>query len=286
MRFATYGRTASLTTVLASRPSGALTSSVQVVGPGGDSLQADVTPTLGAANTTTTAAASAGARTLSLTSVTGVAVGQRYLVGGAESAGGEMVTVSSIASLVVTLAAPLRRAMASGSAFASTLLTIALTTASAATAQRGCRAEFTNPDSLDVVTVDFDVVRWTPRSELTLADVRALDAVVAKRIPSDLWLPDLIDEAWDRICDDLATKDRVPGGFAGTINLKRAHGYLVRALLAETAGADAVAYRDDMRARYEQELAVTLSGLAYDAAQTGAAATGAGQWRGFPLVRS
>ena len=54
----------------------------------------------------------------------------------------------------------------------------------------------------------------------------------------------------------------------------------------ETAGADAVAYRDDMRARYEQEFQVTLAGLAYDAAQTGAATMASGQWRGFPLVRS
>jgi hypothetical protein len=29
------------------------------------------------------------------------------------------------------------------------------------------------PDTGDVVAIDFDVVRWTPRSELTLADVRA-----------------------------------------------------------------------------------------------------------------
>ena len=285
MRFVTYQRSKTLSVYLASRPSASLASSVTVYGPGGDALQSAVTPTLGAANTTLSGASAAGARTLSLTSVTGVSVGQRYLVGGAEVDGGEMVTVSSIASLVVTLAAPLRRAMPSGAAFVSTMLSIAITTASTATAQRGCRAEFVHPDSLDVVTLDFDVVRWTPRSELTLADVRGLDANVSKRTPADLWLPDTMAEAWDTITDELATKGRVPGGYVGTINLKRAHGYLVRALLAETAGDDASAYRDDMRERFRQEMDRTLAGLSYDEGQTGDAQAGASSYRGIPLVR-
>lgn len=285
MRFVTLNGTATLTAYLANRPAAALTSAVDVYDSDGGATQTDVTPTLGSTNTTTTGAASAGASTLALTSASGVVVGQRYLVTGPEAQGGEMVTVSSIASLTVTLSAPLRRAHAVGASFVSTRLSIAITTASTASTRRNMRAEFTDPDTGDVAVIPFDVVRWTPRTELTIADLRSLDAQVAKRIPSTLWLPDMIAEAWDRICDDLATKDRVPGGFAGTITLTRAHSYLVRALLAETAGDDAAGYRDDMRERYAQERDAALAVTSYEAAQTGATKSGAAAWRGLQIVR-
>lgn len=284
MRFVTLTKTATLTAYLASRPAASLASSVVVYGPDNSTLET-ITPTLGATSTTTTSSAAKGDRTLALTAVTGVSVGQRYLVAGTEAAGGEMVTVSSIASLVVTLTAPLRRAVASGATFVSTRLSVAITAASTARVQRDCRAEFTDPDSLDVVTIPFDVVRWTPRSELTTADLRSLDGQIAKRVPADLWLPDMIAEAWDRVCDDLATKDRVPGGYAGTIMLTRAHGYLVRAMLAETAGADFEKYRDDMRTRYVEERDVTLAAIGYDGSQTGVTKAGAGVWRGLQIQR-
>ena len=198
-----------------------------------------------------------------------------------------MVTVASIASTTLTLARSLRRAQASGATFASTRLSFAITTSSTAQVRRNLRVEWLDPDTSDVMPIPFDVVRWSPLTTLTTEDLRSGDALFTKRLPPDLWLPDVMDSAWDKITDALATKGRVPGNYAGTIDLSRAHGYLTRAILAEgmTRDAESVAYIEDMRTRYRQELDETLAGLAYDEQGSGAAATGKGQWQGLPLVR-
>lgn len=286
MRFATYGQAYTLAVYLPSRPSAA--GSATVKDASGATLLASPTVTLDTVNTTLSGAASAGATTLALTSATGVTVGRRYLVGGAESVGGETVTVTALSGTTATLARKLRRAQASGATFAGTRMTVALTSACTTTVQEGCRVEWTDPDTADVLVFDFDVVRWTPRTHLTIASLHTLDPLLSKRIPEGLWLPDLLDEAWDRLTDDLAAKGRVPGGVAGVINLTRAHGYLVRALIAEAGGrsAEEIAYLDDMRLRYQQDRDATLARLGYDADGDAGTEKGASVWRGIPLTRA
>lgn len=284
MRYVTLGRSGTLVVTLPRRPSGAGTSTVFTA----EASQLEtVTPTLDSVNTTLSAAAAAGARTLSATSATGVVAGRRYLVGGPETSGGEMVTVASVSGTTLTLARSLRRAQASGATFVSTRLSFAITTSSTAQARRNLRVEWLDPDTSDLLAIPFDVTRWSPLTTLTTEDLRAGDALFTKRLPPDLWLPDVMADAWDKITDALATKGRVPGNFTGTIDLTRAHSYLTRALLAEgmTRDAESSAYIEDMRARYRQELDETLAGLAYDEQGSGAAATGKGQWQGFPMVR-
>ena len=285
MRYAVLTKTATLVVTLPTRPTGAGTAVVRESS--GGALET-ITPTLDSVNTTITADVAAGRATLAVTSATGITRGRRYLLDGAEDGGGEQVTVTGISSLTLTLARVLRRAHASAATFVSTRLSFPITAASTATVGRNLRVEWTDPDTSDVVAVPFDVVRWSPLTTLTSEDLRGADPLFTKRIPADLWLPDTITAAWDKITDALATKGRVPGGFAGTIDLTRAHSYLCRALLAEgfTRDAEGAAYIDDMRGRYRQELEETLAGIAYDEGGSGAAKTGAGEWRGVPLVRA
>lgn len=286
MRFVTLAQTATLTLYLAARPSGA--GSAVVRGPNGGPLQDAPTLTLDAVDTTLGAAAAAGASTLTLTSATGVTVGRRYLLGGPESLGGEMVTVTALSGSVATLASRLRRAHASGAAFQGTRLAVAITTASTATVQRGCRVEWLDPDTLEMVVIPFDVVRWTlARCEITSADLRSVDALFHKRVPAETWLPDVSANAVEILTDDLATKGRVPGGYAGAIELKRALAYLTLALLAECNTRDdaTVAYLTDMRERYAQERDRVLASLPYDDTQTGAPKVGGAGPRGFQLLR-
>ena len=285
MRYVVLAKSATLAVTLPIRPSVAGTAVVRESS--GGALET-ITPTLDSVNTTITADVAAGRATLAVTSATGLVRGRRYLLDGPEGGGGEQVTVTGIASLTLTLARVLRRAHAAASTFVSTRLTFPITTASTATVGRNLRIEWTDPDTSDVLAIPFDVVRWSPLTMLTADDLRGADPLFTKRLPADLWLPDTIASAWDKITDALATKNRVPGNFAGTIDLTRAHSYLCRALLAEgfTRDAEGVAYIDDMRARYRQELDETLAGLAYDEGGSGVAKTGAGEWRGVPLVRA
>ena len=283
MRWVQQGAAGTITFDLPSRPSGAGTA--RVVNAGGAELTTP-TPSLNSVNTTTSTNAAAGATGLTLTSGTGVTAGRRYLLGGSEDVGGERVLVAAVSGAAVTLARPLSKAVASGATFQSSRIEVAVSTACTATVARQHRVEWTDPTSGEVLPYPFDVTRYAPRSSLTSAELLDLDPSLRKRLASGTWLPAVIERAWEQLLFDLASKERHPGGFAGVVELTTAHGYLVRALVADTdASEDGRAYRDDMRERYAQERERALTSVAYDDAGTGAAVPGAGTWVGFTLVR-
>lgn len=276
----------SLTADLPRRPSAVGTYVVKTVG--GATLQTAAAPTLDAVNTTLTGAVALGASVLPVTSATGITAGRRYLLGGAESVGGEMVTVKSVASLNVTLMRPLRAAQATAATLQGTRLTFAIDATGCPAPGRNYRIEWT-PASGDedlALVLPYDVTRYAPVTYLTIEDLRDLDPILAKRLSAGTWLPAVVDRAWMVLLGHIAQKID-PGGVVGTVDLTLAHGYLVRALLAETAGKDddTVAYLEDMRTRYAQERDSALGALAYDASQTGVAKNSAG-WsrRSIPLV--
>jgi len=283
VRWVQQGGSGTVAFDLPARPGGAGTARVVTA------LGAELTtptPTLDSVNTTLSATAAAGATSLSVTSGTGVTAGRRYLLGGPESAGGESVLVASVSGTTVTLARPLARARASGATAQGTRVTVDVSSACTAQVARQSRVEWTDPDTGEVLAVPFDVTRYATRSHLTESLLLDFDAALRKRLPQGAWLPALIERAWDMVLDDLSTKERHPGGYAGVIELTTAHAYRVRALVAETdTTAEGVVYRDDMRERFRQELDLALASVAYDQAGDGVAAVGKAVWRGFPLVR-
>lgn len=267
----------SLTVDLPRRPSAAGTFIAKTVA--GGALTTAAAPTVDAVNTTATGAVALGASVVPVTSATGITAGRRYLYGGAESVGGEMVTVRSVASLNVTLMRPLRAAQASGATFQGTRLTFSVVAAACTAPGRNYRLEWT-PASGDediALVLPYDVTRYAPVTYLTTEDLRDLDPILTKRLSAGTWLPGVAARAWDMILGHISQKID-PGGVAGTVDLTLAHGYLTRALLAETAGKDdeTVAYLEDMRTRYSQERDNALGSLAYDASQTGVAKNGTG----------
>lgn len=286
MRWVQHNAAGPIVFDLPKRPSGA--GSARVLSAAGAVLQASPTVTLDSVNTTLSGAVVAGASSLTVASGTGIAAGRRYLLAGSETDGGEVVLVSSVASTTVTLARRLGRAQSSGATFQGTRVTVAITSASTAQCSRGLRVEWTDPTTSDVLAIPFDVTRYAPTSWLTVQDLYDLDPTLRKRLPEGTWLPALRDRAWEILLDDLGTKDRHPGGYAGVIDLTIPHGYLVRSIVAETVtDAEGVAYRDDMRAQYERTLARALNSVPYDEGNSGATATGsAASWRGIPLVRA
>lgn len=277
MRWVQLNVPRSLTVDLPRRPSAAGTFVAKTVS--GATLQTATAPTLDAVNTTLTAGVAAGASVLPVTDATGITAGRRFLLGGAESVGGEMVTVRSVASLNVTLMRPLRAAQATGATLQGTRLTFAIGAAGCPAPGRNYRIEWT-PASGDedlALVLPYDVTRYAPVTYLTLEDLRDLDPILSKRLSAGTWLPAVVDRAWTVLLGHVSQKID-PGGVAGTVDLTLAHGYLTRALLAETAGKDdeTVAYLEDMRTRYAQERDNALGALAYDASQTGVAKNGTG----------
>ena len=286
MRWVQHQGTGSITFDLPSRPSSAGTA--RVLDAAGGVLQSSATTALDSVNTTLSGALSAGASSLTVSSASGITVGRRYLVGGAEESGGESVLVSSIASTTVNLVRRAGRAQASGATFQGTRITVTISTASTAACARGLRVEWTDPSSGAVLAVPFDVTRYAPQTWLAAQDLLDFDPILRKRMADGAWLPALVSRAWEMLLDDIATKDRHPGGYAGHIDLTVAHGYLVRALVAETSGQapDDVAYRDDMRTQYRNAVERALASVPYDEHEDGTTRVGTGVWRGIPLVRA
>ena len=237
-----------------------------VTGPGGGDTQASSSVTLDTVNTTLSGAAAAGASSVTVTSASGIVVGRKYLLAGAEATGGERVTVKSIASTTITLVRPLRFAKASGATFQSSRLTMAVTAAAVPSYGRHYRATISwavSTVAQDAVHVDFDVCRYVPSTVLSLDDVSDLDPMLAKRLPAGLWVPALMDRAWDMMLRRIASK-KEPGSLIGSVDLTTPHSYLVRALLAETAGEDFAAYHTSMVERYVTELESVLASAAFD----------------------
>lgn len=278
-------RGADIVHLLGRRPT--LAGTFNAYDPNGGALVTAGTPTLGTCNTTLASGAVAGATSLSLTSASGVSVGARFLVGGAEEDGGEFATVRSLSGTTATLVRPLRAARSSGASFQSTLVRFPIPSGACTAVQRGCRVEYDVGADFPVVVLAFHIVRYIPQSTLNLEDLRDLDPVLGKRIPEGTWLPGVIARAWDVVLTRLNAKVN-PGGLVGTVDLTLAHGYLVRYLLAETAGGgqEVTDYRDSMAKRFGQELDAAVAACTYDPNQNGQTKTGAVALQGFRLVRT
>lgn len=271
MRWVQLAGTGSLTYDAPSRPTGAGTAVVRDLH--GGALET-VTPVLDSVSTTLSAAAAAGAASLSVTSGTGLAAGRRYFVDGAEAEGGEALTALAVSGTTVTTVRRMQRAHASGATFRATRLTFAITAASTQNPGRNLRVEWTSPEGL-VVAIPFDVTRYAPVSALTVEDLVDDDPQLLRRVAAGEHLPARIARAWDILLKHIA-QNYAPGGLTGAVDLTVAHAYLVRALLQEGAGKsdEAVRQLEDLRKRYENERDNALGAAAYDAQQTGNAANG------------
>jgi hypothetical protein len=266
MRFVQYNTAGTLAVDLDERPDAGPTFVVRL--PSGGEAQTSTAATLDGVDTALAAAAAAGAATLSLASATGVTAGHRYLLGGSEAAGGEVVTVKSVSGATATLVRPLQRAAASGASFESARVTMAVAAAAVQRIARHYHAELTytvGAAARPVVHVPFDVTRYVPFSALSLENVRALDPLFAKRLAAGTHWPDLREAAWDLILARIAAT-KAPGALVGTLDLTIPHGYAVRMLVAETAGQtpEQAAARDDLRTRFAQELDACLARAAFD----------------------
>lgn len=283
MRFVLLDTAATLAVDLPARADA--TATFVVKNPSGGIVQASASVTLGAANTTLSGAASAGATSVAVASAAGITAGRKYLLGGPEAEGGERVTVRAVSGLTVTLARALRAAKASGAAFQSTRVELAVASTTPSAVGRHWRAEVAwavSAAAQPTHVVAFDVVRFQPVSTLDGDAIADLDPVLVKRLPAGTWLPGVMDACWDMVLRRVAqTKD--PGALVGTLELTTAHAYLVRATLAETGGEEWAAYRDDMRARFKQELDAALAAAAIDDDQDGAVESNEG-WRRTVLV--
>lgn len=288
MRFVTLATAATLWVDLPQRADATPTFVVKT--PSGGTVQSSASVTLASCNTTLNGAVSAGASSVVVTSASGITAGRKYLIGGAESAGGEFVTVKSVSGTTVTLVRPLRLGRASGVAFQSTRVEMAVSSSTPSAVGRHWRAEITwavSSASQDTYEVPFDVTRYSPQTSLRADDIVDFDPVLAKRLPAGTWVPALIDVAWDMILRRLAqTKD--PGSLMGAIDLTTPHAYLVRKLIAETGATTAgelKEYAEMLAVEFQKELEITLASAAVDDDQDGAIEKNEGWLKILDLLR-
>jgi hypothetical protein len=281
MEWVQTGVARELTVDLPQRPTAAGTFTVSTVG--GASVQSTTAALRDPVDTTLSAAAVAGAAQLTLTDVTGVEIGRRYLLGGREDRGGETVTVRAINGAVVSLVRRLFTARAAGVVFQSTRVRFPV--AALQGHGRNHRVEYSWPpaDAQPTYIVPFDLVRYAPISTLTVEDLRDSDPIIAQRLNTGTWLAGVIQQAWETLLRHLASKVD-PGAVVGVRDLTSAHGYLVRALIAETAGPDAADYLGRMQARYREERDAAMAATAIDEAQTGVGRNGR-LGRSIPIIR-
>jgi hypothetical protein len=285
MRFAQLSTDTTFTVDLPERPSS--TPTFTVVGPSGTAVQASGNTSLDGVNTTLSGAAAAGAQAVAVTSATGVAAGERFLLAGAEDDGGEWVTCKSVSATTVTLVRPLRTAKASGATFQSTTVSCAVTGTNIAAVGRHYRLEITY--AVASVTqakliVPFDVTRYVPASYLTLEDVADIDPLVARRLAAGTWWPALRERVWEMLLRRCAART-VPGSLVGVIDLTTAHAYLVREVVAELAGKDHADQRTLMAARFQEEFDLVMGSTSIDSDQDGAVESHEGAPRSIELVR-
>jgi hypothetical protein len=258
-----------------------------VKSPSGGVVQSSTSATVAAVNTTISGAAAVGATTVSVTSATGIKVGGRYIIGSAgsgsstrEDLGGEVVTVKSKTGTTLALCVPLRMAHASGESFQSREISCAIGSTVPSIVGRHWRIEVTysaddgtaaSSVAQPVHVESFDVVRYTPVTNLTFARIAALDPVIGKRLAAGFWWPEVRDITWDMVLERFAAKAD-PGALVGVKNLTDAHAYLVRETIAETGGQDPdkVAYRELMAQRFGEELESVIGSTPIDNDQDGA----------------
>lgn len=262
------------------------TPTATVYSPGGGSLQTP-TVTLDTVSTTLSGAASAGATSVTVASATGITAGRRYLIGGGEDAGGETITVKSVASTTVNLVRALRFAVSSGASFVGHRATLSLS--SIDTADRHYRAEVAwavSSVTQAPFVLAFDVTKYTPRSGLTAEDIRDFDPILNKRLPQGLWIPAVIDQAWSMILAQIASKVD-PGGLVGALDLTVPHAYLTRALILEASAtsAETAAEVERFYQRFSSTFDTALASAAIDNDQDGRIEPNEGWYRSIPVMR-
>lgn len=259
-----------------------------VLSPSGGSL-ATGTGTVDAVSTTLNGAVAAGATTVVVASAASIFVGRRYRIGGAESVGGEVVTVKSIATTTITLVRPLVRAAASGATFDSSRISITVTAAACATIGRHHRIEITylvGAVARPTLTIPFDVTRYGLKSGLTFEHVRDLDPLIAKRMGAGMWWPAIREASYTMILTRIAAKVD-PGGLVGTIELQMPHAYAAMALILDALGSsdEETARKTWVYEKLQSELDATLGAAAIDANQDGAVTANEQWFRSIPVIR-
>jgi hypothetical protein len=77
-----------------------------------------------------------------------------------------------------------------------------------------------------------------------------------------------------------------PGAVVSSSTLSRAHKYLIRTLLTETAGEAWESYRAKMAGRFQQEMDAALGASGVDTDQDGAVEENEGYFAGIEMMRA
>lgn len=232
------------------------------------------TVTLDNASSSVNAAANIGATSLNIGSTTNFKVGHRYVIGNSdpEDYTAEFITIKSKTTNTITLLRPLFFDHASGDQIAGSRVDITVSSSLLGTIGAGYRVhvDFSTSGSVQPTQVhSFDVVRFMPTSHVHMETLRDLDPTLTKKMTNGVSFEDFRLQTWEMICSRIRANYNV-GSLVGSAVLTTAHAYLMRAVIAETAGPDYEDYRNLMWRRFEEEFKAVMAGCTFDADQDGA----------------
>lgn len=238
-------------------------------------------------STTLVAAANAGVVQLTLSSSSGAALGQQYLLDGPEALGGETVTLRAVSGSTATLLRPTLSPRAAGATLQSSRAVFTISAAQAVAVGRHYRLKIdytSNSVSQPPLFISFDVTRYNPVSFLNAESLRDLDPTLAAKIKQGTNLSQLKERTWDMILTRIA-QNYSPGALIGSIDLTTAHQYLIRSELALIAGPEFQDYRDKLAQRFQEEFEASLGAAAFDNNQDGSVTANEGFLKSIYLSR-
>lgn len=198
-----------------------------VYGPG-NNLVGSASLSLSSVNTTLSASGSLGARSLTLSSSSGVTAMDVYALGT-----GESVRVGSIAGNTVTLLRPLLGAAPSGSLFQSTKVTATLPAIGLPARHYRLEIAYSSGSvTQDVFYQFFDVTNYTLITNLNQATLLDREPSLGERMPKGIIFESLKQDSWDFILSRVTQRVN-PGSLAGAFDLTRLHTIAFKMMLEE-----------------------------------------------------
>lgn len=237
----------------------------------GSAKVAAATATVDPVATTLSGAAAARATSITLASVTSVAVNRRYRIGAASggSEPDEVVTVKSLSGSTCALWAPLVAAHSSGATFQGTRVSYTVASTSADVTWINGWATFT-PNSGDTITEAVECyLTKIPEFLCDESDLRLVFPKLAKNLDAELDLPAALRQARDEVLLDLGGKNRAQT-FLGANEFRRQAALKFWLLRRYSFGDEWTAQMTQLDAEYEKRKTELIATMPIDADQDGA----------------
>lgn len=240
--------------LLNARPAAAPAATVTVRGPGGTIYVNAQSATVDSVETTLSSSAARGARSVAVTSATGIIAGREYLVGDGTSNPREHVRVRSISGTTITLVRPLLYAQASGDSFDGVYLSYAVTAAQATSLFLGGRVTWiwTEGTTTRNTLRSLDCTLYPHERLATAQDLGRVMPKIFYRIPLEIDVEEALDLGYQDTLERLEGPVRIRTK-TDSHSFIEATAYGAARRIAESMGSEQAEVRDYYAKRWAEK---------------------------------